>query len=64
MITLSAKIELELRDLELEDKLLFMEDFKITELVLNKVTRSVFELLNLNTFFTSGEIETKRGLLK
>jgi GTP-binding protein YchF len=64
MITLSAKIELELRDLELEDKLLFMEDFKITELVLNKVTRSVFELLNLNTFFTSGEIETKAWTFK
>lgn len=64
MITLSAKIELELRDLDLEDKLLFMEDFHISELVSNKVTRSVFELLSLNTFFTSGEMESRAWTFK
>ncbi len=64
MIALSAKIELELRDLDLDDKLLFMEDFHITELVSNKVTRSVFELLSLNTFFTSGDVETKAWTFK
>lgn len=64
MIMLSAKIELELRDLELNDKLLFMEDFHITELVSNKVTRGVFELLSLNTFFTSGEMESRAWTFK
>lgn len=64
MITLSAKVELELRDLTLEDKQAFMEALNISESVSNKVVRGVFDLLQLETFFTSGEIETRAWTYK
>lgn len=64
VITLSAKVELELRDLDEEDKTLFMEELNISESVGNKVVRGAFDLLKLETFFTSGEIETRAWTFK
>lgn len=64
MITLSAKVELELRDLDADDKALFMAELNITESIGNKVVRGVFDLLKLETFFTSGEIETRAWTFK
>lgn len=64
VITLSAKVELELRDLDEADKALFMEELNISESVGNKVVRGAFDLLKLETFFTSGEIETRAWTFK
>ncbi len=54
-----AKIEAEIADLEDEDKEVFLADIGMTEPGLNRLIRSAYTLLGLETYFTAGLKEVR-----
>lgn len=64
LIPFFAKIELELSKLSEEDQKIFMEDYGIKESALNKILRTSYEMLGLQSFFTVGEDECRAWTIK
>lgn len=65
-IALMGKLEMEISQLSAEDAAVFMEEYGIKELSLNRMVNLSYDLLQVQTFFTVGEDEvraweTKRG---
>lgn len=58
-LSICAKVEQELSELEASDRALFLQDLGVTEPGLNKLIKESFKLLNLATFFTAGVQEVK-----
>lgn len=58
-IPISVKIEAEIAALDDEESKMFLEDLGFVESGLDKVINKCYELLELITFFTSGEMETR-----
>jgi hypothetical protein len=54
-VAISARVEAELAELEPEDAAALREELALPDAPLDRVTRSAFELLALNAFFTAGE---------
>lgn len=54
-----AKIEAEIADLEDEDREVFLADIGMTEPGLNRLIRSAYTLLGLETYFTAGVKEVR-----
>jgi GTP-binding protein YchF len=54
-----GKLEMELNQLEPEEKKAFMDDLGIEELAVNRVIDSSYKLLDLISFFTANENEVK-----
>jgi GTP-binding protein YchF len=60
MIIMNNSIEQQIAELEnAEDKAMFMEEYKMNEPALNKLIRSAYTLLNLQTYFTAGVQEVR-----
>ncbi len=59
VISLSAKVEMEIAQLDAEDRQLFLEDLGIAEPALDLVVRQTYQLLGLISFFTVGKDEVK-----
>lgn len=59
IISISAKIEAELADLSSEEAKEYMKELGIVQSGLDKLIVASYKLLNLITFFTSGEQETR-----
>lgn len=60
MITLNNSVEADISELtDPDDKALFMEEYGMTEAGLDRLIRSAYKLLNLNTYFTAGEKEVR-----
>ena len=59
-----AKLESELADLNNEEKTEFLNDLGIKESGLDKLIKSTYKLLNLETFFTSGKDECRAWTFK
>ncbi|MFP4529392.1 MAG: redox-regulated ATPase YchF [Candidatus Kapaibacterium sp.] len=59
-----AKIEMELSQLEGEEKEMFMEEYGLTESPLSRLIRSAYDLLGLQSFFTVGEDECRAWTIK
>jgi len=60
MIIMNNSIEQQIAELEnADDKLMFMEEYKMKEPALNKLIRSAYALLNLQTYFTAGVQEVR-----
>lgn len=57
--SIRGKIEMELSQLSLEDAAMFMEEYNISELGLNRVIRLSYDLLGLESFFTAGADECR-----
>ncbi len=64
VLDICAKVEQELSELEINDRLAFLQDLGIQEPGLNKLIRQSFQLLNLATFFTAGPKEVKAWTFK
>ncbi|MBQ3020739.1 MAG: redox-regulated ATPase YchF [Bacilli bacterium] len=64
VITLCAKLESELSELEESDKKVFMEEIGLTSSGLDKLIFQTYELLGLATFFTAGEKECRAWTFK
>lgn len=65
-VKLQGKLEMELAQLPPDDAALFMQEYGIVELGLNRVIQISYDLLGLQSFFTVGEDEvrawtTRRG---
>lgn len=64
VVVICAKIESELSELEDEERDMFLEDLGITESGLEKLIKSSYALLNLISFITTGEDETRAWTIK
>lgn len=64
LIPFSAQIEFELSKLDAEDKAEFMSDYGIKESALDKILRTSYEILGLQSFFTVGEDECRAWTIK
>lgn len=62
-LQVSARIEMELAQMEPEEAAEFLAEYGITEPALNRVLRESFALLELETFFTVGEDECRAWTL-
>lgn len=65
-VALQGKLEMEIAQLTPEDAAVFMKEYQIEELSLNRMIRLSYDLLQLQSFFTVGEDEvrawaTRRG---
>ena len=58
-VEISAKIESEIAELSPEDAKMFMDDLGMKETGLDRLIVAGYKLLNLITYFTSGEQETR-----
>ena len=60
VIVMNNNIEAQIAEMEdPADRELFMEEYKMTEPALNKLIRSVYKLLTLQTYFTAGVQEVR-----
>ncbi len=59
-----AKIELELSQLEEEEKAMFMSDYGLTSSPLDRLIQSAYRLLGLQSFFTVGEDENRSWTIR
>ncbi len=60
MIVMCNNIEAQIAEMDVEeDKLMFMEEYKMAEPALNRLIRSAYKLLNLDTYFTAGVQEVR-----
>jgi GTP-binding protein YchF len=59
LLPIDVKIEAELSELSDEEKVEYMKELGMTESGLDKLARAAYQLLNLITYFTAGEMETK-----
>lgn len=64
VITLCAKLESELAELEESDKKVFMESIGLTNSGLDKLIYATYDLLGLATFFTAGPKECRAWTFK
>jgi GTP-binding protein YchF len=58
-VALMGKLEMEMAQLPVEDAAMFMEEYGIKELSLNKMISLSYELLRVQSFFTVGEDEVR-----
>ena len=63
-VALQGKLEMELAQLPEEDAALFMEEYGIEELSLNKMVGLSYDLLELQSFFTVGDDEVRAWTLR
>jgi ribosome-binding ATPase len=59
IIPVSAKLEAELMQLDAEDQISFLGEYGLTESGLNRLVRSAYSLLGLQTYFTAGPKEVR-----
>ena len=63
-VIICADIEDQITDLKKEEKEMYMKNIGLEKTGLNKLINTGYELLNLNTFFTSGPEETRAWTIK
>lgn len=59
IVPVSAQIESELSQLNLDERAAFLADMGLTESGLDRVVRAGYQLLGLQTYFTAGEVEVR-----
>ena len=64
IIIVCADIESQIVDLRPEDRLNYMKDIGLEKTGLDKLIKAGYDLLNLNTFFTSGPEESRAWTIK
>ena len=64
VVSICAKIEAEISDLEDEDKLLFLSELGLDEPGLDRVIRAAYSLLGLETYFTAGVKEVRAWTIR
>ncbi len=58
-VSISAKVEADLAELEPDERQMFLEELGLSESGLARLAREAYHLLGLQSYFTSGEKETK-----
>jgi ribosome-binding ATPase YchF (GTP1/OBG family) len=59
LLVIDAKLELELVQLDPDERAVFMEDLGVTELGRNRIIRKAYDTVGIITFFTAGEPEVR-----
>ncbi|KAL2897248.1 Ribosome-binding ATPase YchF [Bienertia sinuspersici] len=59
VVTISAQVEAELTELPTEDRVEYLKSLGVSESGLGNLIRATYRLLGMQTYFTSGEKETK-----
>lgn len=59
VVVISARMEAELADLEPDERMEFLSSMGLSEPGLNRLIRTAYELLGLQTYFTAGEQEVR-----
>ena len=58
-LAIDSKLELELSQLEADERAAFMADMEITELARDRIIRRAYDAVGIITFFTAGEPEVR-----
>lgn len=58
-LSIDAKLELDLAQLDIEERAAFMADLGITELGRDRIIRAAYDAVGIITFFTAGEPEVR-----
>jgi GTP-binding protein YchF len=58
-LAIDAKLELELQQLDPDERIAFMADMQITELGRDRIIRRAYDAVGIITFFTAGEPEVR-----
>jgi len=64
LITVSAQIENEIKELDEEDASLFLEELGLSDTGISRLARTVYDHLGLMSFFTVGEDEVRAWTIK
>jgi GTP-binding protein YchF len=64
IVALQGKLEMEIAQLPADDAAVFMQEYGITELSLNRMIKISYDLLNQQSFFTVGEDEVRAWTTK
>ena len=64
VFVICAQIEEEIAELEDEEKAMFLEDLGLKESGLDKLIKASYRILNLMSFLTAGEDETRAWTIK
>lgn len=64
VISLPAKLEMDIAALDPEDAAIFMKEYGITETSLSRLVRLSYDLLGVHSFFTAGEKEVHAWTLR
>jgi len=64
VVPVSAKIESDISDLQDDEKEIFLSEMSLNEPGLNRVIRSTYNLLGLQTYFTAGVKEVRAWTVK
>ena len=65
VVLISAAIEAQIAELDSEeDRVVFLQEYGLTESGMNKLIRASYKLLNLITYFTAGEKEVRAWTIK
>lgn len=64
VVSMPAKLEMDIAALEPEDAAIFMQEFGIQETGLSRLIRLSYDLLDLQTFFTVGDKEVHAWTLR
>jgi len=64
VVPISAKIEAELAEMADEERQVFLADLGLKESGLDRVIRSGYHLLNLMSFLTAGEMESRAWTIR
>jgi ribosome-binding ATPase len=59
VVAISAKLEAEMAEMSDEDRLMFLDELGLHEPGLNRLIRSAYDLLGLQTYFTAGVKEVR-----
>ena len=59
VVSLQGQLEMEIAQLPPDDAQIFMQEYDISEPSLNRMIRSSYDLMNLQSFFTVGEDEVR-----
>ena len=63
-VKISAQVESELVDLDIEEKMDYLNDLGVKEGGLSSLIKATYKLLGLKTYFTTGEKETKAWTIR
>jgi GTP-binding protein YchF len=64
IIVIAGAIEAEIADLDPDDRAAFLKDAGLTEPGVDRLVRAAYKMLNLQTFFTVGEMEIRAWTIK
>ena len=64
VVAISAKLEAEIADLATDEKQIFLADMGMTEPGLDRLIHATYDLLGLQTFFTTGKDEVRAWTIR